>query len=285
MAPVANRRLISQRLHRVVAANCACESYHVLRLGLRAQAGFLHLLRGIRFATLSYIFGRRPIGRRCRHVRRPLIALGAGILLVFSAGVSRSASNSVAPPGNNQIAASRVSPCRTSQLSVDEDRSPKDQIDGGVGHAARVLAIRNRSASACMLQGIPRLTLFYYTSNRLFALETCSNCLDYLFRKQPEDQIALQPKESAYVVMGYDTNDGAGPCTAADPENLPRFSYATVTLGLYLPRDRSPLKIVIRDWRSCGRIDVTPFLSTPRPEPRSGAHVRSQSIFLAYLAA
>lgn len=154
-------------------------------------------------------------------------------------------------------------PCKTSQLSAVNDRKESDTIPGGVGHQAITIAIKNRASSICVLQGVPRVTLSYFLSGRSFALRTCANCLDYLFARQAEGTILLKPQESAYVVLGYDINDGNGVCTEVDPKFKPRFQYSAMTLGLYLVDQEPPLKIVFNEWRSCGPIDVTPFLKQP----------------------
>lgn len=172
-------------------------------------------------------------------------------------------------------AAERASPCRTSQLLAAEDRKESEEIDGGAGHHAMTIAIQNRSSSPCILRGIPNLQLAYTASRRLFATQVCSNCADYLFPRQSVTEILLEPKRSAYVVLGFNINDGNGSlrCTEADPNYGPRFQYSDMMLNLYLPDPRqSPLKINVGTWRSCGVIDITPFLKQPPvdsslPEP------------------
>jgi hypothetical protein len=159
-------------------------------------------------------------------------------------------------------------PCKTSQLSAVNDRKESDTITGGVGHHAITIAIENRSSSYCVLRGVPKVTLSYYPSGRSFALRTCANCLDYLFSRQPDNAILLKPQGSAYLVLGYNVNDGNGTCTEADPKFMPRFRYPAMTLGLYLVDQEEPLRVVFGLWRSCGAIDVTPFLKQP---PMHGA--------------
>jgi hypothetical protein len=167
-----------------------------------------------------------------------------------------------------------ASPCKISQLSAVNDKKASDTIPGGVGHHAITIAIQNSSASSCVLRGVPTATLSYPPSGRPFALNICANCQDYLFSSQPSEVILLRPYESAYVVLGFDINDGNGTCTAADSRFKPRFQYATATLGLYLADQKEPLRIVFDEWRSCGAIDITPFLKQP---PMHGSLSRSGS--------
>jgi hypothetical protein len=160
------------------------------------------------------------------------------------------------------VAAVPVSPCKTSQLSAMEDRKEADGIDGGAGHHAMTIAIQNRSSSSCALKDVPVLRLSYLPK-RPFAVHVCRNCDDYLFSRQPVKDVVLEPMGSAYLVLGYNSNDGAGTCTEADPKFGPRASYATMALDLRLPKQNDPLRIVFPEWRSCGAIDVTPFLDKP----------------------
>jgi len=165
-------------------------------------------------------------------------------------------------------------PCKTSQLSAVNDQKNSDTIDGGVGNQAITIAIENRSSSSCVLRGVPGVTLSYYPSGRPFALRVCANCSDYLFSRQAVDTILLNPQGSAYVVLGFNINDGVGACTEADPKFKPRFHYATMTLGLHLLDQEQPLRIVFDEWLSCGAINVTPFLKNA---PIDGALPRRDS--------
>jgi hypothetical protein len=170
--------------------------------------------------------------------------------------------------GVSQIVSSgRALPCQTSQLLAKEDRKESDGIDGGGGHHAMTIAINNRSSSSCVLRGVPTLELSYTATRLPFATQVCSNCGDYLFHRRSVTGILLEPNRSAYVVLGYDTNDGNGNCTEADPKFGTRFQYSAMTLSLYLPDQyQSPLKIRLDAWRSCGVIDITPFLLVPIPK-------------------
>jgi hypothetical protein len=159
--------------------------------------------------------------------------------------------------------ASPVSPCKSSQLSAMDDTTEADEIDGGLGHHAMTIAILNRSSSSCVLRGVPALTLSYFPENRTFPVRVCSTCDDYLFSSQPVKDVVLEPMKSAYLVLGYNINDGGGTCTEADPKFGPRASYSTMALDLRLPNQNEPLRIVFPVWRSCGAIDITPFLGKP----------------------
>ena len=156
------------------------------------------------------------------------------------------------------------SPCQSAQLLATEDRKESDGIDGGLGHHAMTLAILNHSSTSCVLQGVPTLGLSYTATRVPFPVTFCSNCVDYLFPRQPIEEILLEPKRSAYVVLGYNINDGNGKCTEDDPKFLPRSHYSVMTLSLFLPgQHQSPMKISFDEWRNCGAIDVTPFLKQP----------------------
>ena len=145
-------------------------------------------------------------------------------------------------------------PCKAAQLIAAEDRNESDEIDGGLGHFAMTIALRNRSSAECVLEGEPVVTLFG-KANRALAAQVCPNCSDYLFDSQPVERVLLKPNGTAYLVLGYDTEDGAGICRDA------------LTIGLGLPNEAATLKIDVASngqaMRSCGRIDVTPFLRKP----------------------
>lgn len=153
--------------------------------------------------------------------------------------------------------AERVQYCRASQLSAMEDSEESHEIDGGAGHHAMIIAVQNRSSLPCILQGVPTLT-FFDAANHPLPVPVCANCDDYLFRSQPVRKTILQPSKSAYVVLGYNIDDGEHgeiPC---------RFAAA---LRMYLPKQREPLKFEVsrgRDkMRSCGPVVVTSFLERP----------------------
>jgi len=151
-------------------------------------------------------------------------------------------------------------PCKTSQLSAMEDTKEADGVEGGLGQHAMTIAIQNQSSLSCVLKGVPTLTLSYPPPNLPFSVRVCSNC-DGLFSSQPVADVVLEPMGSAYVVLGYNINDGAGTCTEAGPKFGP--SYSTMALDLHLPNQNEPLRIVLPAWRSCGVIDITPFLGKP----------------------
>ena len=65
------------------------------------------------------------------------------------------------------------------------------------------------------------------------------------------------------MVLSFDTNDGNGTCTEADPRFKLRFHYAIMTLVLHLVGQEQSLRIVFDEWLSCGVIDVTPFIKEP----------------------
>ena len=95
-------------------------------------------------------------------------------------------------------------------------------------------------------------------ANRPLAVRFCPNCIDYLFDKQPVQRVLLNPNETAYLILGYNINDGAGTCR----------DTATVSLGL--PDKAGTLKVDVTQngqaMPSCGGINVTAFLSKPPVE-------------------
>jgi hypothetical protein len=188
-------------------------------------------------AREACIFAGKPASRN-------LAVQGAALLLIFL-------TITIFP----RPAFAQASTCKASQLSVSEDRKESDGIDGGVGHHAITIAIQNRSSSACVLYGVPTLNLSE-SGNRPFSVQVCSNCESYLFGKQPIAEISLEPKRSAYVVLGYNINDRNGQLQCSEP-------HAALTLKLYLSNQREPLSTRIVVPRICGGVDITPFLAKP----------------------
>jgi len=155
---------------------------------------------------------------------------------------------------SSHIAMARPAPCKVAQLIAEEDRNDADEIDGGAGHHAMTIAIRNRSSEECLLEGVPTLILSGKAS-RPFTVRLCSICSDYLFDMQPVDKIMLKPNTSAWVVLGYEINDGGGTCRDAATVSL-RLQNEVAALRIDMVRHGGAM-------RSCGKIDVTPFLSKP----------------------
>jgi hypothetical protein len=62
-----------------------------------------------------------------------------------------------------------------------------------------------------------------------------------MFSIQPVKDVVLEPMKSAYVLLGFDSNDGAGTCTEADPKFGPQFSYSTMALDLRLLNQKEPM--------------------------------------------
>jgi hypothetical protein len=145
-------------------------------------------------------------------------------------------------------------PCKATQLIAAEDRKESDGAEGGLGHFGMTITVRNRSSAECVLEGEPVVTLSG-EANRPLAAQLCPNCGDYLFDVQPVERVLLKPNGTGYLVLGYDIDDGTGICRVA------------VTIGIRLPNEAGTLKIDVTSngqaMRSCGRIDVTPFLSKP----------------------
>jgi hypothetical protein len=53
------------------------------------------------------------------------------------------------------LAMAQPLPCRAAQLIATEDRKESDSVEGGLGHHAMTIAIRNRSSAECFLEGVP----------------------------------------------------------------------------------------------------------------------------------
>jgi len=142
-------------------------------------------------------------------------------------------------------AIAQIQPCNAAQLSATEDRREADEIDGGLGHQAMTIVIQNRSASRCVLDGVPAVLLTDHADNAS-RVAACPNCIDYLFGPQPVAKITLTPNGSAYVVLGYLTE-----CRSA------------ATLRFQLSDQHAGLRIAIAGVGSCGELNVTPFLAKP----------------------
>ncbi len=152
-------------------------------------------------------------------------------------------------------ASEKTLPCRPSQLSATEDTKESDRIDGGLGHHALAISLHNRSMSSCALQGVAEITLLD-ADGRSLSVPVCANCNNYLFGKQTAQEIRLAPKESAYVFIEYDIND-----------NLRKWPCRqSASLGIHLPGQRGSLRVATGgEMRSCGTVNVTPFLRKPSP--------------------
>jgi hypothetical protein len=150
--------------------------------------------------------------------------------------------------------AERVSRCKASQLSATDDRKESDGLDGGLGHHALTIAIQNRTSSPCVLQGIPTVT-FLDQANQPIAVPVCSNCSGSLFPSQPVREILVEAKGSAYLLLGFEINNGEHgevPCRNA------------VAFSLRLPGQRDALRGGVAGMMySCGTIVITPFLGRP----------------------
>lgn len=126
-------------------------------------------------------------------------------------------------------------------------------MSAGLGHHALTIAVQNLSYSLCFLRGVPTFT-FSDAANHRLPLHVCPNCGDYLFRRQPVEEIPLGPGGLAYVVVGYDINGPNGKCRKP------------ITLRLHLGWQRKSLAIRAAMLRSCGAVDITPFLGKPPVE-------------------
>jgi Protein of unknown function (DUF4232) len=136
-----------------------------------------------------------------------------------------------------------------------QDRQESHQLEGGLGHHALTISIQNRSLSSCTVRGVPLIILLDENGHALSA-PTCANCQNYLFSKQPVEEIRLAPKESAYLFIEYSINDGNGrlPCRE------------TTAINIHLPGQGSSRRVDLDQVRSCGAIYTSPFLSKPLPD-------------------
>jgi Protein of unknown function (DUF4232) len=156
------------------------------------------------------------------------------------------------------------------------DSKESDQVDGGLGHHAMTIDVKNLSSSLCSLQGVPALTLLD-KANHPLCVPVCPNCGGYLFPKQAVQEVLLPPNASAYLIVGFNINDGVGPCRNAK------------TLSLRLSGQRNKLKISVGGMRTCGPVDITAFLAAAGEQlesatdlcsalPRVGRRVRAGPI-------
>jgi hypothetical protein len=78
--------------------------------------------------------------------------------------------------------------------------------DGGLGHGLNVVGLRNVSAAKCTLSGTPQLK-FFDSSGGSLDIPYAKNDSDYMFDKQPEKQVNLEPGSFAYFMIGMSTGD------------------------------------------------------------------------------
>jgi hypothetical protein len=145
------------------------------------------------------------------------------------------------------IAQSGPPVCKVAQLGASEE--PGASL-AALGHVALTIAARNRSSSACRLEGMPDLG-FLDKANLPLPVHVCADCPAYLFPGLPVLPVVLNPGQSAYIVIGYIDVDGDEGCKAAS------------ALILRPAKQRKSLKIKLGEMRSCGLVNVTPFLASP----------------------
>ena len=139
----------------------------------------------------------------------------------------------------------QIAPCNITQLAATED---SEAMTAALGHGSLTIAVRNRSASACSLNGVPIIE-FANRTDRPIPVHVCSNCSDYMFPEQTAQTIVLRPNQSAYVVIGYTGVEGNGGCKQA------------FGLRLGLTKGGKKLKIRLAEVRTCGVVNETPFLA------------------------
>jgi hypothetical protein len=133
--------------------------------------------------------------------------------------------------------------CKAAKLAVSVDQKESDQVAPGLGHHALTIEIQNRGKTSCVVRDVPPIALFNNAKHQL-DVPVCSNCQAYSFRQLSVEDVVLEPGGFAYVVIGYDINDGVGACRES----------AQLRLG--------KSRIAVR-MRSCGQIYVTPYLKKP----------------------
>jgi len=143
----------------------------------------------------------------------------------------------------------RVAPCGSGHLSANVEPGA---IAAATGRQAMTIAVQNRSSSPCELAGVPEIA-FADSRRRTLPVHVCSNCPVYLFPVLPVEAVVLQPRQSAYLVVGYKAMSGDEGCREA------------ATFSMRLTKNGKPIRIHLSGLRPCGVVDVTPFLAKLPP--------------------
>jgi len=125
-------------------------------------------------------------------------------------------------------------------------------IQAAKGHQAVTIAVQNRSSSPCVVEGVPEIA-FADNVNKPLPVHVCSNCPAYLFPVLPVETVVLQPRQSAYLVIEYTAMAADEGCREA------------ATFSMRSARDGKPVRIHLGGLRTCGVVDVTPFLAKLPP--------------------
>jgi hypothetical protein len=140
---------------------------------------------------------------------------------------------------------SQVPTCKSRDLGAKIELGA---VAASAGRQAMTLAVQNRSSAACKVEGVPEIA-FADSVKRPMPVHVCSNCPAYLFPVLPVETIVLQPRQSAYLVVQYKAMAGDEGCKEA------------ATFSMRLGKEDKPLWIHLAGVRTCGVVDVTPFLA------------------------
>jgi hypothetical protein len=160
-----------------------------------------------------------------------------GLVLCCAAALAQSMTKSQLPPCNSRHLGTRVEP---------------GAIVAAHGHQAMTIALENLSSAACKVEGVPDIAFADKVKNPL-PVHVCSNCPAYLFPVLPVETVVLQPRQSAYLVVEYTAVAGDEGCKEA------------ATFSMQLTKDDKPVRIHLAGMRTCGVVDVTPFLAKLPP--------------------
>jgi len=97
--------------------------------------------------------------------------------------------------------ASALPRCRARQVEIYQEGG-----DGATGHGEQIVGLRNVSAERCTLFGPPRLEFFDKEGKRL-AIPYGKNTGDFMFERQPEKLVTLEPGGFAYFMIGTTVGD------------------------------------------------------------------------------
>ncbi len=182
--------------------------------------------------------------------------------------ISATPSSMLLPTPSPTVIPAGTHPCQAADLRP---------VFGGIsaltgGQLAASILFGNRSATACVLQGVPAVQLFDSGGHQIPLTTTASQGM-------PSDPVLVQPGTAdvqahipragiAYAEIDWQTHDGAGfPCAPIPQEGT--------AVAMSLPGGGDSLRIAVSDpmsrWSSIapcyGRLAVSSFQRWPAPEP------------------
>jgi hypothetical protein len=163
-----------------------------------------------------------------------VMRVAAALTILGSAGLATAQSTKPVPD------------CRISHLTAAPD--PAEMAASG--HRAMTIAVRNKSKAPCKVEGVPDVA-FLDKENSSLPVHVCSNCPADMFPVQPVQTVVLKQHEAAYLVIAFTDIDGNEGCKQA------------ATFTLQIGKERRPIRIRLDGMRTCGVVDITPFLSKP----------------------